>query len=95
MKRFSLHSDRKLAASASAHETKSSFFQKTKGAAILLAAGIYSTVAVPTEPSPASEFESLEEARKLQLQLWTISEKVAPAVVAVTYHDVANDFVNL
>lgn len=94
MKRFSLHSNRKLAASASAHDSSGGFFRKALGATILLAAGLYSTVAIPAEQLPASEFESLKEARELQRQLRTISDKVAPAVVALTYHDIANDYTN-
>ena len=51
----------------------------------------FTPMPIPAEPLPASEFESVEEARTLQDRLLTISEKVAPAVVALTYHDIAND----
>lgn len=88
---FTVIDDRFSRASRRAHEMKTVFASTALFAAILLRVGLQTTGAVPAEPLLASEFGSLEEARSLQRKLRTISEKVAPAVVAVTRHDPASD----
>lgn len=71
-------------ASMTTPQMKSVFAGTALFAAVLCVAGLPSA-AVPPEPLPASEFASLKEAREVQGKLRTVSEKVAPSVVALAY----------